>query len=210
MGRMIARAYEPLIGRLMRGPRAAGLALCPPRAGMEVLDVGCGAGAQLGAYLAAGCGVTGLDPAPAMLGEARRRLGPAARLVQGEAAALPFPDASFDLVITATVLHQLPPETVRGALAEAARVARDRVLVLDYHPAPRSGWRPRLSAVLGTAIETLAGPRHRRRYRAFLASGGVPVQAGACGLEIERLELAASGSFGIYLLRKVGERLRPE
>jgi ubiquinone/menaquinone biosynthesis C-methylase UbiE len=210
--RLIARWYEPVFGRLMRGPRETGLALHPPQAGMEVLDVGCGAGAQLGPYLAAGCRITGLDPSQEMLGEARRRLGAEAALVPGDAADLPFEDGSFDLVMAATVLHQLDPESVLPALQEMARVVRTggRVLVLDHHPGAVEGWRARLSWTLEHLIETVAGRRHRRCFKDFLARGGIPALAGPGGLEIEREEIGAAGTFGIYLLCRVGERRRPE
>jgi len=208
----MAARYETVIGPLMRGSRETGLRLFPPRPGMRVLDVGCGAGAQLSSYAAADCVVTGLDTSPAMLAEARGRLGPRAGLVRGDAAALPFPDGSFDLVMAATVLHQLPEEVVPAALGEMARVVDDagRVLVLDYHPAMRIGLRSKVMGALGTAIETLAGTEHRRCYRAFLESGGLPALAHRGGLEIEHQDIGAAGTFGVYLLRTVGEPSRSE
>jgi len=208
----MAARYETVIGPLMRGSRQTGLRLFSPRPGMRVLDVGCGAGAQLASYAAAGCIVTGLDTSPAMLAEARGRLGPRAGLVQGDAAALPFPDGSVDLVMAATVLHQLPEEVTPAALSEMTRVVDDdgRVLVLDYHPAMRVGLRAKVTGALGTAIETLAGSEHRRCYLAFLGSGGLPALAHRCGLEIEHQEMGAAGTFGVYLLRTVGEPSRPE
>jgi SAM-dependent methyltransferase len=69
--------------------------------------------------------VTGLDSDPRMLEAARRRAVDAkviATFVIGKAEALPFPDASFDVVVAVTVLCFVP-EPVR-AFAEMARVLR--------------------------------------------------------------------------------------
>lgn len=52
------------------------------------------------------------------------------RLVQGNAAALPFPDASFDLVLTFLALEQM--EEIRStALSEIRRVARNHVVMVE-------------------------------------------------------------------------------
>lgn len=76
------------------------------RSGMQVLDVGCGlGGASRQLALEFGCQVTGLDLSAEYCRVASRlaeRLGLAHRVSyrQGNALALPFPDACFDLVWT--------------------------------------------------------------------------------------------------------------
>src|SRR4051812_19553465 len=66
--------------------------------GREVLELGCGAG-QFGLSLArAGAHVTGIDSSTKQLEFARSNVGDAITLVHGSAEALPFADASFDLV----------------------------------------------------------------------------------------------------------------
>jgi demethylmenaquinone methyltransferase / 2-methoxy-6-polyprenyl-1,4-benzoquinol methylase len=69
-----------------------------------------------------GCTVVGLDQSPEMLAEARRRLGPHVRLVEGTAERLPFDDASFDAVTFTYLLRYVadPAATIR----ELARVVR--------------------------------------------------------------------------------------
>ena len=99
-------------------------ALRPPRGG-RVLEVGCGRGVALPvlARLLAPRELVGLDVDPALLAVAERRVsgaGVAARLVPGDLLALPFPDASFDLVVDfGTCYHVTDPAR---ALAEVARV----------------------------------------------------------------------------------------
>ena len=99
----------------------------------RVLDVGCGTGTFLGA-LDGDFERHGVDVSASMLDQARAR-GLDVRQAGGEA--LPYPDASFDLVTTFAVLHHLVErEAVRKAVAEMCRVTRPggAVLVWDHNP----------------------------------------------------------------------------
>jgi len=194
-----ARLYEPILGRLLSGVRRAGLALCPPRPGMRVVDVGCGTGAVLARYAAAGCRVAGLDASARMLAEARRRLGPGALLAVGEATALPFAAGSADLVTAMMLLHTLPEEDRPLALAEMARVAgaRGGVLIADYG-ARMPTFGARLSRSLAGAIEGLAG--HGGGMRSLRAVGGVAGLAGRAGMVVRAESAAAGGAIMISVL----------
>jgi len=67
----------------------------------------------------------------------QRALG-AAPVVRALAAALPFRDASFDAVLAVLTVHHWP-ERARG-LAELARAARRRVVILTHDPAADRFW----------------------------------------------------------------------
>ena len=99
--------------------------------GSRLLDAGCGAGGFIALALARGATVTGIDATPALLSIARRR-SPAARIDQGDIEALPYADASFDLV-TGFNSFQYSGDPVR-ALGEARRVARKgaRVIIATW------------------------------------------------------------------------------
>src|SRR5499427_11157965 len=94
---------------------------------LDALDVGCGTGFLSFELAARGCRVTGIDFAPAMLAEARRKAaerGVWIRFEEGDAEQLPFAASSFDLVISRHVLWTLPhPE---AAIDEWIRVLRPR------------------------------------------------------------------------------------
>jgi SAM-dependent methyltransferase len=196
-----ARLYEPVLGWLLEGVRRAALTLSPPRPGMKVIDVGCGAGAMLARYAAAGCRVAGLDASPDMLSEARRRLGPGARLATGEAAALPFATGTADLVMATMLFHTLPEEGRPATLAEMARVAgnRGRVLIADYGPGRAPGLGARFARCAATAIEGLAG--HGPGVRSLRTAGGVAGLAAAAGMVVEAEAVAAGGAIVVAVLR---------
>jgi SAM-dependent methyltransferase len=90
-----------------------------PVAGRRVLDLGAGTGVAGRAALAAGARqVVAADVAVAML----RRGGAALHPVAADAAALPFRDTSFDLVVAALSLSHLA--SLPAGLGEARRVGR--------------------------------------------------------------------------------------
>jgi ArsR family transcriptional regulator len=104
----------------------------------RLLDVGTGTGRMAELFAHEATHVTALDNSPEMLRLARARLQhlPPSRieLVQGDFAALPFADASFDTVLFHQVLHYAQaPEAV---LAQAARVTRPggRIAIVDFAP----------------------------------------------------------------------------
>jgi len=133
-------------------------------AGRRVLDVGTGAGATALGFLARGAQVVGLDLTPAMLetaraqAEARGLTGFETRL--GDAAALPFPDASFDIVTCRVCAHHFG--RAREAVGEMARVLRPGAqLLLVDSISPED---PAQDTYLN-AIELLRDPSHVRNYR---------------------------------------------
>ncbi len=102
------------------------------RPGERVLDAGCGEGV-LSWYLAErGVLVTAMDISKPNLENARRFLkkkGVADRvtLIHGDAEQMPFPDESFDLVVSSHVLEHLP-DFDKG-LSEIRRVTKGRAIV---------------------------------------------------------------------------------
>ena len=104
--------------------RAADLALaCSPQP-RRVLDVGCGTGyllRQLAARAPGAAGLAGVDPAPAMIEVARARANDdRLRFVAGVAEQLPYPDETFDLVVSTTSFDHWADQ--RAGLGECARV----------------------------------------------------------------------------------------
>jgi SAM-dependent methyltransferase len=123
-----AAARDEYLGLLGLGP------------GQRVLDVGCGTGVVTRAaakrVAPSGC-VVGLDASSALLTVARQYadaegLGALIELRQGDCRRLPFPDASFDAALAATLLAHVPE--AERALAELVRVTRPggRVGVFDF------------------------------------------------------------------------------
>ena len=106
--------------------------------GEQVLDLGCGAGTDtlVAAQMVGPEGrVTGIDMTPEMLAKARRaaaELGAGnVEFLEGEAERLPFPDASFDAVISNGVIDLIPDKD--AVFAELQRVLRPggRIQIAD-------------------------------------------------------------------------------
>lgn len=98
--------------------------------GQSVLDVGCGTGTlTLAARAAVGPGgrVSGIDPSREMIAFARTKAARARCDIDvrvGAVEALPFPDGTFDLVLSSLMLHHLPDDVKRTGAAEIARVLK--------------------------------------------------------------------------------------
>jgi len=93
--------------------------------GQDILEIGCGngAGAALIMETFRPRSLKALDPDPAMLKLARRRLaGTVAEVIKGDAQNLPFDDASFDAVFNFGIVHHL--EDWRKGISEVARVLK--------------------------------------------------------------------------------------
>lgn len=108
-----------------RAERRAGLFVERARLapGREALELGCGTGVFLERVAHSGASIVGIDLSPELLARARGRLNGLTnvRLARGDAEALPFPEARFDVVYGSSVLHHLELE---AALREAHRVLR--------------------------------------------------------------------------------------
>jgi ubiquinone/menaquinone biosynthesis C-methylase UbiE len=116
---------------------AADLAAIRP--GESVLEVGCGTG-ELTRRARSRAGsaaiVAGIDPSAEMIGVARAKsqragLGIDYRVAAIEA--LPFVDASFDVVLSSLMMHHLPEDLKQLGLAEVRRVLKPggRLLIVD-------------------------------------------------------------------------------
>ena len=99
--------------------------------GRDVLEVGCGTGLILRRVAQFARSAVGMDLSGGMLEPARKR---GLTVVQAEATALPYEDASFDVTYSFKVLAHV--DDIRGALAEMARVTRPGGYVLAefYNP----------------------------------------------------------------------------
>jgi SAM-dependent methyltransferase len=95
------------------------------RSGKTVLDVGCGTGVVALTAARAGARVTGLDLTPELLARAREHsqlAGVEVAWQEGDAEQMPFPDGSFDVVLS-QFGHMFAPRP-EVALAEMLRVLR--------------------------------------------------------------------------------------
>ncbi|MDQ2812453.1 MAG: class I SAM-dependent methyltransferase [Actinomycetota bacterium] len=109
-----------------------------PGPGGRTLDLGCGEG-RLGRLLRSrGYRVAGVDASPAMVRLAASH-DAAAPAVLADAAALPFPDETFGLVVAYMSLHDM--DRMPEAVAEAARVLErgGRLCAAIPHPVNSAG-----------------------------------------------------------------------
>ena len=140
----------------------------------DVLDVGCGTGENF-EYLARASSVTALDISAEMIEEAGRRrlqLGADVRLVVGDAQELPFPQASFDTVVSAFSSCTFPDYA--AAYQEMLRVTKPggRVLLVE-HGRSSVGWIARRQDRNIERVYQRSACRNNRDVAADLAEAGL-------------------------------------
>ena len=134
----------------------------------RLLDLACGTGEASWPLWKRVASVTFMDRSPAMLRLARNKY-PKGIFVRGDAAALPFLDAEFDVVVSrGAVLSQLDRDQVPTALDHLWRVLRPQGSILfDFLTEPtsvqcptpvyRTGWRrPEMEALLRARLPGVA------------------------------------------------------
>src|SRR5690349_8780362 len=110
-----------------------------PRPGEAVLDLGAGTGtlAVMLKDAVPAVAVTGLDADAEILGQARAKAAAAradVEFVQARSDEMPFPDGSFDAIVSTLFFHHLDGAVKRATLAECVRVLRPggRLVVGDW------------------------------------------------------------------------------
>jgi SAM-dependent methyltransferase len=121
--------------------------------GKAVLDVGCGAGVDLVRFARGGAICTGVDLAESAIALAKANFaqqGLTADLRVADGEALPFPDASFDLVFAHGVVQYTADD--RRLVAEARRVLKPGGLAI-FQVYNRRSWLNALSKVMKVGLE---------------------------------------------------------
>jgi SAM-dependent methyltransferase len=149
--------YSPSFFELVPGP------------GRATLELGCGEGRVTRDLAARGHRVTAIDASPTLL-DLAREAHPGGEYLLADAADLPFPDASFDLVVAYNSLMDV--QDMAGAVGEAARVLerRGRFCACVTHPLNDAG---RFTAREADASFVIAGSYlGRRRYEETVERAG--------------------------------------
>jgi ubiquinone/menaquinone biosynthesis C-methylase UbiE len=134
---------------------------------VRLLDIACGTGRTLHQLAQAHpmLRLTGVDLSPAYVRTARRRLEDIAELTLAveNAEALPWSDASFDVVTSVYLFHELPSNARRNVAREMFRVLRPGGLLVIEDSAQLSE-----SAEIGTALREFPREFHEPFYDKYL------------------------------------------
>jgi phosphatidylethanolamine/phosphatidyl-N-methylethanolamine N-methyltransferase len=169
-----ASVYDRLCGPLLHAGRREAMRDLPLKAGDEILEVGIGTGLTTSLY-PDDCTVVGVDISMPMLREATKHIEASGRqnvrLRRMDAAALAFPDESFDVVYAAYVISVVPDPV--AVLCEMRRVCRaDGCIVLLNHFLSEGPVVSRLERLL-SPLTARAGFRSDLNLTPLLAHAGL-------------------------------------
>jgi ubiquinone/menaquinone biosynthesis C-methylase UbiE len=130
-----------------------------PFAETRVLEVGCGTGGWLRELVRWGIApehIWGIDLVPGVVAEARQRCPEAVHVQCNSVTDLPFRDATFDVVLQATLFTSLLDKEVRRVAAhEMLRVLRHNGVILWYDFFMPNPWNPDVRRVGRREIRAL-------------------------------------------------------
>jgi SAM-dependent methyltransferase len=199
--------YERTAQRLLPAAREV-VAVAAPQPGERVLDVGCGTGNA--AILAAerGAVVVGVDPAPRLLDVARADAAAAGHQIEfllGDAAALPVPAGSFDVIVSVFAAVFAPDPDAALARMLAALAPGGRIVMSAWIPGnPIS----RMNQMVMGALGEVSGKPPAAVGVAWHDVDQVTVLAAPYGLTVtttERSIVFADTSVDDYLDREMAE-----
>jgi SAM-dependent methyltransferase len=131
-----------------------------------ILELGCGTGNDAARLAADGYSVTGVDLSPEAIEQARAKSGAAVRfLICDITGRLPFPDASFDALMSNVTLHMFPDRVTRSVFAEIERLVRPgglflfHVNALEDRPL-RANWQPAVEVEQDYVLEASGQTMH--------------------------------------------------
>jgi phosphatidylethanolamine/phosphatidyl-N-methylethanolamine N-methyltransferase len=180
----LASSYDLIFGPTLHPGRLEAIDRMTIEPGDTVLEVGVGTGINLPLYPST-CAITGIDLSAPMLGKARERIFEKGlrncRVLEMDAAAMTFADASFDIVY-APYLISVVPDPVKVA-TEMFRVCRPggRIVILNHFKSQN----PVLSRI-ETAISPLTV---HVGFKSDLDLKGFLTQANLTPLSIEKVNL---------------------
>lgn len=140
--------------------------------GKKVLEVACNRGTTLADVARRGATVTGLDLDESVIAEAKEnfaRQGLDGHFYVGNALALPFEDASFDLVVNEAMLTMLSRSDRAKALKEYNRVLKPGGLLLT-HDVAYTTLDP--SSDISKAVGMAVSPERPEEWKSQLAAAG--------------------------------------
>jgi ubiquinone/menaquinone biosynthesis C-methylase UbiE len=135
-----------------------------PRPGQKVLDLACGSGTAALVAARRYCEVTGIDYVPELIARARKRAeasGLPSEFLVADAQDLPFPDNSFDVVLSVYGVQFAPDQ--EKAAAEMVRVCRQGGKTGLAGPIPE-GWSGDFFATHGRYVPPPPGVKPPLRW----------------------------------------------
>jgi len=168
-----AGLYDASFGLLLRRIHRRVAKIAGRHGCRQVIDLGCGTGAQCIVLHNNKFDVTGVDMSPKMLEVARKKSSPEIDYIRGDIEKTGFEDGSFDCAIISFVIHMNSAENERTILDEAKRIVREGGIIVITDYGMPSTFKGRVAELMVKIIENLAIEEHKKNYRRYMENGAM-------------------------------------
>ena len=200
---MLQSAYSMLIDPLLADQRNYVVDLAGIQAGLNILDVGSGTGAQVFAFAGKGASAVGIDSNLRMVRLANQlkvKYGTKnATFKVGSALSLPFADDTFDIASISLVLHENNSGERDRIVSEMKRVVKQggKLIMIDFLvPLPRN-----LPGYFIRTVEFLVGKTNYRCFLDYIEQDGLEGILDKCGLIKEKEAQLMSGVIAVVIAK---------
>ena len=168
-----ARYYDLFFDGILKSIRQKQLEMIKKYQCKQIIDLGCGTGAQARLLSSHGYQVTGVDASPQMLRVAQQKNKHNTRFILEDITNKLLSSEQFDCALISLVLHPNPFSTIQDILAQAKRITQNHgiIIITDYDIG--SQFKGMIANKFIRIIESCANPTHRKNYYGFMQQGGL-------------------------------------
>lgn len=168
-----ARYYDLFFDGILKSIRQKQLEIIKKYQCKNIIDLGCGTGAQARLLSSHGYKVTGVDASPQMLQVAHQKNKYQTRYILGDITTELLPNEQFDCALISLVLHPNDMSIIQRILTQAKRLTQNQgiIIITDYDTG--SHFKGMIANNVIRIIESCANPTHRKNYFEFMQQGGL-------------------------------------
>jgi len=165
--------YDLSFDRVLRKTRQNTIKIVKENKVQNIIDLGCGTGAQCSLMYKTVPNIHGVDLSAKMLSVAKKKIPEEINLHKEDISKTSFKEQQFDAALISFVLHPNDHENIKKIIKESYRITKKEgiIIITDYDNGTQT--KGKIAQKIIKIIETLAQKTHRTNYYSFMNHGGL-------------------------------------